>query len=204
MRSGTEKRLEDAIGLEVRALRKQLGLTVTDLGDAAGLSPGMLSKIENGLTSPSLTTLQSLAHALGVSISALLRRFDEEHAAAHVKAGEGVDLERRGSRAGHQYKLLGYLGPNASGVIAEPYMITLTRDSDVFPTFQHEGVEYLYMLEGEIDYRHGDKTYLMQPGDSLFFDADAPHGPQRLITLPARYLAIIAYPRHGSSGFSHE
>lgn len=198
VRGGTEKRLEDAIGLEVRTLRKQQGLTVADLGEATGLSPGMLSKIENGLTSPSLTTLQSLAHALGVSISAFLRRFEEEHAVAHVKAGEGVDVGRRGSRAGHQYQLLGYLGANSSGVTAEPYMITLTRDSDVFPTFQHEGVEYLYMLEGRIDYRHGDKTYLMEPGDSLFFDADAPHGPERLIKLPARYIAIIAYPQNAS------
>lgn len=69
VRDTTEKRLEVAIGREVRTLRKQRGITVADLGEATGLSAGMLSKIENGLTSPSLTTLQSLAHALGVSIS---------------------------------------------------------------------------------------------------------------------------------------
>ena len=200
MRGGTEKRLEVAIGREVRVLRKQLGITVADLGEATGLSTGMLSKIENGLTSPSLTTLQSLARALGVSISTFLRRFEEAHDAVHVKAGEGVDTERRGSRAGHQYQLLGYLGSNGSGVTVEPYMITLTRDSDVFPTFQHEGLEYLYMLEGEVEYRHGERTYTMRPGDSLFFDADAPHGPLRLLTLPARFLSIIAYPQDARRG----
>ena len=190
-----ERRLEVAIGIEVRTLRKQLGITVADLAENSDLSVGMLSKIENGLTSPSLTTLQSLSHALGVPISHMLRRFEEVRSAVQVKSGAGISTERRGTRAGHQYQLLGYLGANDSGVIGEPYMITLNDDSDVFPTFQHEGIEYLYFLEGRVEYRHGDNIYLMEPGDSLFFDADAPHGPVRLIELPARYLSIITYPQ---------
>ena len=52
------------------------------------------------------------------------------------------------------------------------------------------------MLEGQVDYRHGDAVYTLQPGDTLFFDADAPHGPERLVTLPARYLSIISYPQN--------
>jgi len=46
-------------------------------------------------------------------------------------------------------------------------------------------------------YRHGDGTYVLKPGDSLFFDADAPHGPEEMIDLPVRYLSIISYPREG-------
>lgn len=195
LRGDTERRLEVAIGREIRILRKQLGITVADLADNSGLSVGMLSKIENGLTSPSLTSLQALSFSLGVPVSHLIRRFEEERMAVQIKNGDAVSAERRGTRAGHQYQLQGYLGANASGVIVEPYMITLTDDSDVFPTFQHEGVEYLYFLEGRVSYRHGDKTFLMEPGDSLFFDANAPHGPVELIELPARYLSIISYPQ---------
>ena len=88
----------------------------------------------------------------------------------------------------------------ASGVQVEPYLITLSTESDVFPTFQHEGLEFLYMLEGEVVYRHGEQLFTMQPGDSLFFDADAPHGPERLVTLPARYLSIISYARPTRTG----
>jgi transcriptional regulator with XRE-family HTH domain len=190
--------LEMAIGHEVRTLRKKLGITGSDLASATGISLGMLSKIENGNTSPSLTTLQALAQALGVPVTAFFRRFEEVRNAMFVKAGEGVELERRGTRAGHQYNLLGHIGHNASGVVVEPYLITLTADSDVFPTFQHEGLEFLYMLEGEVQYRHGDKLYQMKPGDSLFFDADAPHGPEVLEHLPARYLSIICYPDKGN------
>lgn len=194
IRLDTERRLEVAIGREVRTIRNQLGITVADLADNSGLSVGMLSKIENGLTSPSLTTLQALSQALGVPISRLLKRFEEERMAVQVKSGQGASADRRGTRAGHQYQLLGYLGVNSSGVIGEPYMITLNDESDVFPTFQHDGLEFLFFLEGCVDYRHADKTFIMEPGDSLFFDADAPHGPIRLIELPARYLSIITYP----------
>jgi uncharacterized cupin superfamily protein len=53
----------------------------------------------------------------------------------------------------------------------------------------------LYMLEGEVTYRHGDQLFHLKPGDSLFFDADARHGPEVLNVLPARYLSVICYPQ---------
>ncbi|MEW6630518.1 MAG: XRE family transcriptional regulator [Pseudomonadota bacterium] len=199
VRDTRENVLEVAIGHEVRALRKKLGITVADLATTTGLSLGMLSKIENGITSPSLTTLKSLSHALGVPLTAFFRSFEEERKAVFVKAGSGVDVERRGTRAGHQYTLLGHIGSDTS-VVVEPYLITLTEDSDVFPTFQHDGMEFLYMLEGEVVYRHGSNLYRMTPGDSLFFDADAPHGPEELTHLPMRYLSIISYPRGRGKG----
>jgi len=200
VREPKENNLEMAIGHEVRAYRKKLGITVTDLAAATGISLGMLSKIENGNISPSLTTLQSLSRALGVPLTAFFRRFEEPRNAVFVKAGQGIELERRGTRAGHQYNLLGHIDNNTSGVIVEPYLITLTADSDTFPTFQHEGMEFLYMLEGEVIYRHGDQLFQMQPGDSLFFDADAPHGPEQLVKLPSKYLSIICYPQQSSKG----
>ncbi len=192
-----EKNLEVAIGREIRALRQRQGMTFAELSAQTGLSISMLSKIENGNTSASLTTLQSLAVALSTSITSFFRRYEETRNAVHTRSGEGVEMQRAGTRAGHQYNLLGHLGPNASGVMVEPYLITLTEESDRFPTFQHEGVEMLYMLEGEVGYRHGDDIYTLKPGDTLFFDADAPHGPEELRKLPARYLSIISYAQGG-------
>mgnify|MGYP002651846505 CR=1 FL=1 len=156
-------------------------------------------KIENGVISPSLGTLQALANALRVPLVQLFAGFAEPRGAMHVKAGQGVEIERQGTRAGHQYHLLGHIGSNNSGVVVEPYLIVLSAESDRFPTFQHEGLEFLYMLEGEVVYRHGEQLFTMQPGDSLFFDADAPHGPERLVTLPARYLSVISYRNRGGS-----
>ncbi len=198
-RETREKVLEVAIGREVRAFRRKQEITVAELSATTGLSIGMLSKIENGITSPSLTTLQTLAHALAVPLTSFFRGFEEKRMAVHTKAGEGVELEREGTRANHQYKLLGHIGSNASGVIVEPYLITLSNEADVFPTFQHGGIETIYMLEGEVDYRHGDNVYPLKPGDTLFFDANAPHGPDGLVSLPARYLSIISYPQNAKS-----
>ncbi|MDG1353385.1 MAG: XRE family transcriptional regulator [Sulfitobacter sp.] len=195
LQTNREKVLEVAIGREVRAFRRKQEITVAELSATTGLSIGMLSKIENGNTSPSLTTLQTLANALAIPLTAFFRGFEETRMAVHTKSGEGVELERAGTRANHQYNLLGHIGANSSGVIVEPYLITLSDQADIFPTFQHGGIETIYMLEGEVDYRHGDEVYPLKPGDTLFFDADAPHGPEVLVKLPARYLSIISYPQ---------
>lgn len=189
--------LEIAIGQQVRAFRKQLHMTVAEVASQAHLSPGMLSKIENGLTSPSLATLKSLSGALNVPVTAFFRKYEEERDATFVKAGQGLNIERRGTRAGHQYQLLGHTV--GKQVFVEPYLITLTEKSDVFPLFQHDGVEFIYMLAGEVIYRHADQTYRLTAGDSLFFDADAPHGPEELISLPIRFLAVIVEPRGAES-----
>ncbi len=195
LRTTREKVLEVAIGREIRAFRRKKEITVADLSASTGLSIGMLSKIENGNTSPSLTTLQTLANALSVPLTSFFRGFEESRMAVHTKCGEGVEMEREGTRANHQYNLLGHLGANTSGVIVEPYIITLSDEADIFPTFQHAGIETIYMLEGEVDYRHAENVYSLKPGDTLFFDADAPHGPDVLVKLPARYLSIISYPQ---------
>lgn len=187
--------LEQALGAQIRHLRRQLDLTVAHLATGAGISTGMLSKIENGQISPSLATLQALAAALNVPITALFASFDEKRDCSYVKAGQGVVIERRGTKVGHQYELLGHaLGGET---VCEPYLITLREEATPYTAFQHGGVEFIYMLGGELQYRHGDSTYQLKPGDSLLFDSGAAHGPERLTSLPAKYLSIIIYPRDG-------
>ena len=139
VRAAKENNLEQAIGHEVRDCRKKLGITVADLASDTGLSVGMLSKIENGLISSSLTTLQTLSRALGVPITRFFQRYEEPRNVVFVKAGEGVELERRGTRAGHQYRLLGHIGNNSSGVSVEPYLITLTSDFGRIPDVSARG-----------------------------------------------------------------
>jgi DNA-binding Xre family transcriptional regulator len=193
LRAVGENNLERAIGRELKALRAQKQITLKTLSAQTGLSISMLSKIENGASSASLTTLQTLADTLSVPITSFFRSYEARRSAVYTKAGDGFETEGAGTRAGHQYTLLGHLGANASGVVVEPYLITLTSASDRFPTFQHDGVEMLYMLEGEVAYRHAETVYALKPGDTLFFEADAPHGPEAMPVLPARYLSVICY-----------
>ena len=185
-----DRLLAEAIGAQIREFRKQLKMTVVEVSKQAGLSQGMLSKIERGVTSPSLSTLSAIAGALNVPVTAFFRKYEEQRDCSYVRDGEGLVIERQGSRAGHQYRLLGH---NISKRInTEPYLITLTDESEVFPLFQHQGVEFIYLLEGEVVYRHANQTYLLRPGDSLFFDAEAPHGPEELISLPIRMIAVLS------------
>ena len=185
-----ENALEVAIGRQVRQYRKDLNMSIAELSKITGLSPGMMSKIENGNTSPSLGTLKALSAALNVPVTALFRVFEEQRDAIHVASGQGLTIERQGTRAGHQYQLLGH---SLHGDVAvEPYLITLEHNSEVFPLFQHAGVEFIYVLSGSMAYRHGNSIYALKPGDSLFFDSDVTHGPEELNELPIRFLAVLS------------
>ena len=184
--------LERYIGNTIRELRQKHGLTIAEIADQTGISRGMLSKIENAQTATSLETLGKLAKALGISLSAFFRNYDVPGGGAQiVKSGEGMEVVRRGTKRGHTYHLLAYdQGPTK---LFEPFLITMDDASEVFPTFEHLGVEFIYMLEGKIEYRHGQSTYLLEPGDALTFRGDIPHGPEKLVELPIRFLAMIHY-----------
>src|SRR5665811_1975816 len=137
--------------------KRQLQLTATELAAEAGVSPGMLSKIENGGTSPSLSTLRALARALNVPMTSFFADFEERRDCSYVRAGQGVLIERRGTKAGHHYELLGH---SLSGdIVVEPYLITLSEDANPYTQFQHDGMEFIYMLTGKVIYRHADKLY---------------------------------------------
>lgn len=182
-----------AIGSQVRNLRHKLELTGAELAEQAGLSAGMLSKIENGAVSASIESLEALSRALNVPLTTFFAIYEEQRDCSFVQSGHGVIIERRGTKAGHEYQLLGH--SIAGEVVVEPYLITLTEEAKPYTLFQHAGVEFLYMLSGKVLYRHADKAYPMAPGDALFFDAGAPHGPEELTKLPMTYLSIIIYPR---------
>jgi DNA-binding XRE family transcriptional regulator len=183
--------LGQVIANHVRSRRLEIGLTVGQLAERTGISKGMLSKIENAQTSPSLTTLERLSSALDMPVTSLFRGLAEERDAVFVKAGSGPEIVRKGTRAGHTYELLGTLrGPYKR---VEPLLVSLVESTEVFPLFQHAGVELLYMLEGIMEYSYGREHYRMEKGDTLQFEGDIPHGPTRLVKLPIRFLSITIY-----------
>jgi transcriptional regulator with XRE-family HTH domain len=190
---GSKKSLERAIGAQVRTLRRRADLSIADLATAADMSPGMLSKIENGTISASLSSLGALSTALAVPITTLFAAHEDRRDCSFVQAGHGVVIERRGTKVGHVYNLLGH--SLRGDVVLEPYLITLKEDAVPYTGFQHDGVEFIYMLGGEVTYRHADQEYHLKPGDALMFDSGALHGPERLVSLPATYLSIIVYSR---------
>jgi len=189
--------LERYLGNQIKELRQHHGLTIAEVADRADISRGMLSKIENAQTATSLETISKLAHALGVSLSTLFRQYDvPDGGAQHIKSGEGMEVVRRGTKRGHTYHLLSYdQGPTKQ---FEPFLITIDHESEVFPTFEHPGTEFIYMLEGKMTYRHGQNTYEMVPGDSLTFRGEVPHGPETLTHCPIKFITVLIYPTRES------
>ena len=186
--------LEESVGNVIRELRLRDGLTIAQVSEQSGISRGMLSKIETGSTMAGMDTLAKIARALGVAMSVLFSKYDAAASTAqHVKHGAGMEVVRRGTKSGHTYHLLAYdQGPVK---LFEPFLISIDDDSQRYPTFQHPGTEFLYMLEGVIEYRCGQQTYVLEPGDSLSFQGDIPHGPEQLVECPIRFLSITVYQR---------
>lgn len=197
-RSPAQPRVHDGprvavrLGRVARRIREELGLTLADVAERAHISAGMLSRLETGRVSPSLETIVALAQVLGVRPSILLQEIgDDSDGAQHTLAGHGLAVARRGARRGYTYYLLAaQRGPTK---MFEPFLVTLADKSEVFPGFQHAGTEFMYLLSGEMRYRHGKATYRLKAGDSLTFRGDVPHGPERLHKVPVRMLSVIIY-----------
>ncbi|RAU17884.1 XRE family transcriptional regulator [Nitrincola tibetensis] len=184
--------LEQYIAMKVKRTRVEQGLKIMDVARIAGLSQGMVSKIENAQVSTSLDTLSRLCDAIGLTISKLFSDYDRPEGGAQLtKSGQGMEVVRRGTEKGHTYQLLSY--HRGKKKTYEPFLISMDDAAEVFPTFSHPGQEFIYMLEGKILYRHGNHLYDMGPGDSLSFDAEVPHGPEQLIEVPIRLLSVIHY-----------
>lgn len=180
------------LGRTARRLREGQNLTLADVAGRAHISSAMLSRLETGRVSPSLETIVALSQALGVTASVLMQRVGADDGGAQlIRAGQGLETVRSGTRRGHTYQLLAaQRGPRK---VFEPFLVTMTDRSEVFPGFQHPGVEFIHILSGVIHYRHGRHTYILKTGDTLTFRGDVAHGPERLEKVPIRMLSIIIY-----------
>jgi transcriptional regulator with XRE-family HTH domain len=187
-----EVTLRNYLGRALRDRRREHALTITDVAELARISPGMLSKIENGQVAPTLDVIERTCTALGLTLGKLFQNYAvPDGSAQQVKAGQGMEVVRVGTKRGHTYHLLAYgRGPRK---LFEPFLITMNDQSEAFPSFQHEGTEFIYMLQGKIAYRHGRNTYRLEPGDALTFAGNVLHGPEHLIEVPIRFLSIIIY-----------
>jgi transcriptional regulator with XRE-family HTH domain len=182
-----------AVGRALNRLRTERGLTVTALANAAGVSPAMVSRVENAQVSPSLATLAALAGALAVPVMALLTTSDPVADIHHVRAGGGLPTRRVTPNHTHDYLLLGkHAGPGGSFQAARIRIDA--GDAGDLPSYQHEGHVFLYILEGRARYHCGGETFDLGPGDTLSFDAKAPHGFTRIESAGVEFLTVSTRP----------
>jgi len=193
---GTEGQAQIAlatrIGRVIKKRRLDAGLTLSELSAGADLSSAMLSRIENGVVAASLDTLERLSQAAGLSLADLFRETETHQGSAQlIRRKEQMEVVRSGTKYGHVYRLLSFdRGPEK---LFDAFFIEMDRTSESYPRFSHPGTEFIYMLEGRMEYRFGDRTYLIQPGDAFTFSGGVVHGPVKLLDAHLRFITIIMY-----------
>ncbi len=177
-------------------MRIKREVTLDQLALEVKLTKGQLSKIENGKVSSPVSTLTRIAAVLSVEPSAFFQSISSAHPrAVLVRKGERKAIVGRGSKIGHSYESLAFGLPFEKDF--EPYLMRI-EEKKIDPaknTFHHPGHELLFMLKGKMDYRHGDLSYHLDPGDSLFFDGTIEHGPIAVYDPPVEFLSLISNPK---------
>jgi transcriptional regulator with XRE-family HTH domain len=173
------------VGQRLRELRVIRGLSLRALAELSGLNVNTLSLIENRRTSPSVSTLQQLAQTMQVPLSAFFKTDHSDRLVVHQKAGNRP-------RAAFTHGSIEDLGAGMSRFGAEPFIVTLTPKADSGKTpIVHTGREFVYCLEGHIAYTVDSRTYLLEPGDSLLFEAYLPHHWKNLDNTPSSNLLVL-------------
>lgn len=182
--------LDLLVGTAVKNDRNLAGMTLAKLSNRSSVSTAMISKIERGQVSASLTTLNALVNAICVPIINFFANTVDFTDVSYVAAGQGVSVRRMGSSFGHDYKMIGRAGSRHVGF--ESFMVTFERPLNPRPFYQHKGIEFIHVVEGEMSYRCGEETYVLKPGDSLSFESNMPHAVIALSTQKVRYITITA------------
>jgi transcriptional regulator with XRE-family HTH domain/mannose-6-phosphate isomerase-like protein (cupin superfamily) len=176
---------EVEVGRSLRALRARQGLSIRALAQKSGLAVNTLSLIENDKSSPSVATLQLLAVALEVPITAFFESGTPRSRIAFTKAGQ-----RTGVSFAHG--TLEDLGAGLPDRTIGPFLVTMKADANSgAQSIVHTGLEFVFCFEGRMVYTIEERTYLLEPGDSLLFEAHLPHRWQNVEATPARAILVL-------------
>jgi len=177
--------LEIDVGQRLRKLRGERGLSLRALAEKSGLNANTLSLIENDRTSPSVSTLRQLARALEVPITAFFETDMAHNKIVYQKSGQRP-------RAAFAHGTLEDLGVGLIGRDVEPFLVMLEPDAGSGETpIVHTGLEFVYCLEGQIAYTVEEQVFVLEPGDSLLFEAHLPHRWWNTESTPSRSLLIL-------------
>ncbi|PLX82913.1 MAG: Cro/Cl family transcriptional regulator [Desulfuromonas sp.] len=181
------------IGLKVRRLRQKRRMTLQDLADATGLSKPLLSQIENDQVIPPLATLLRISKAFKVGIENFFQEEDSSEKCILVRAGESSKLIQRGlSRGGSPPYIYHSLAYGKRDRHVEPFLMEFeARTWDDSLLVAHEGQEFLYLLEGEVEFHYQEQILHLKPGDSVFYDSSEPHGYVACSEKPPRGVAVL-------------
>jgi transcriptional regulator with XRE-family HTH domain len=182
------KYLNAQIGAKMRLIREAKKLTLTELGFQSGMSVGMLSKIENGRVFPTLSTLIHLLDVLGVDFIEFLSQFKGNYESSYtlIKSNDQQPREKEDSE-GFQYNII--LNSTIEKSSLEISLLHLAKDARRRKV-STSGMEFLYLIKGNIVYELNEELIQLEAGDAIFFDGNLPHVPHNNSSQEAVMLVI--------------
>ena len=179
---------------KIRVLRERRKLSQRALAEASGLSRNTLSLIERGQTSPTVSTLKRLANALGVDINAFFSPIDDER----------IIFTKNESRQNMEISqgLMADLGVGMHDQMVTPLILQLDPGARSGRPISHDGQDFVYCLRGEVLYNVNGKAFILEPGDSLFFDGQLLHRFQSTTTERSEILIILSTPHKSTQYIS--
>jgi len=178
------------IGSKIKQLRKARNLTLQQVGSETGFSPALISQIENNNVSPPIATLSKIARFFDVKIGMF---FDDEEQDCKYEVVRAKDrrlvsrvISKAGTGHGYVYEALSFKKPNKK---MEPFHITLGERAKEETLYNHEGEEFLFILEGTAEALLNDERIILHAGDALYFDSSVKH---RLLSYDGNEVKVLA------------
>ena len=190
--------MTENIGYKLRRLREDNNMSVSDISSQSGVHPSQIESIEKGELIPSVATLVKLSRSLGVRLGTFLDGMESAEPAVtqngsqaprptiNLAEGKGSDMEHLKFYA---------LAQNKADRNMEPFIVNVEYTVPDAKPSNHEGEEFLYELNGDVELAYGQEKYMLHPGDSIYFDSIVPHSLSS--TEPgakARILAVVYTP----------
>jgi len=185
---------EKQIAKNIRKIRLDKNMSQEKLAELSGLTKGYISKIEKSHTAPPFSTLSKIAHALDVDITILTAEeleLPSDVELCIVRKGEGKKISSA-ILQGYHYEAL---ANKKSGKNMEPFFLMPAFDEKAI--FSHDGEEFMYVLEGTHEFIYDNKKYILNEGDSIYFDSKIPHTGRSIGKKRAKILAVMySYKRN--------
>ena len=185
------------IGLKIRGIRETKNISIEEVAERSGLSTEQIVSIENDENLPSLGPLIKIARALGVRLGTFLDDNDELGPAvsrADERAGSSISFSNDAADA-RRHMEYHPLAKHKTGRHMEPFIVDIhpCENTDFAPS-EHEGEEFIYVMEGEVEIDYGKKKYILREGDSIFYDSIVKHHVHGAYGKPAKILAVEYIP----------
>jgi transcriptional regulator with XRE-family HTH domain len=186
---------EQSIGARVHFLRQQRNITLEELSSRSGLTKSFVSKVERGISVPSISTAKSLAGSFGLTVSQLLGEDNSDNSVCLVRKEDRPSFMKGGEAGGYDYEMMA-AGKQYKRM--EPYIMRPPMRFQDGRKFDHLGEEFMFVLTGSIEVELGGKSYELNSGDSLYFDSHFSHRTRSLGRKNAEVLVVItAQPSPG-------